>query len=346
MKITFILPGSNRSGGIKVAAEAANGLLQKGHKVRLLVCRFRGDLRLQLLSLWLKTRYAHTYSWLDFFNGTVEKFDDIKRCAFEDNEVVVAVGWWSAKEVSRLRHPGIQKVHYVHSVLRSRDAMKEAWAENVPKIVVASFLKEIIEKTCGQKVVAVVPNGIDTNKYYRSVPGNQRNGIGTIFGKSYHKDPETVLGVLKELQHLCPNTPQRIVSTRRKPKEIARRAYYRLPSLEKIREIYSRSLVWIVASRSEGFGIPILEAMACGCAVVATDCGGPQDIIIDGENGLLVDVGNVKQIVEKVKLLLDDSELRKQLVQNSRNTLCRFSMAKSVDKLEKVLSNLQSQQQA
>lgn len=95
-----------------------------------------------------------------------------------------------------------------------------------------------------------------------------------------------------------------------------------------------------MGSFSEGFPAPPLEAMACGCIVVAIDCGGPRDIIVDGENGFLVEVGNVEQIVDKVKLLLEDLELRQQFVQKSRDTMSKFSWESSVNKLEEVLSNL------
>ncbi len=134
--------------------------------------------------------------------------------------------------------------------------------------------------------------------------------------------------------------PQRVFSAHRKPKNIPREIYHRLPSLEEAREIYSRSLVWFLGSYSEGFGVPVLEAMACGCAVVSTSCGGPQDIIKNGENGFLVKVGDVEQIVNRVKRLLDDGELRQRFVKNSKETLRKFSWESSIDKLEETLSNL------
>ena len=80
--------------------------------------------------------------------------------------------------------------------------------------------------------------------------------------------------------------------------------------------------------------------MACGCAVVSTSCGGPQDIIKDGENGFLVKVGDVKQIVNRVKELLDDGELRQRFVRNSKETLKKFSWESSIDRLERALSNI------
>ncbi|MDT8301037.1 MAG: glycosyltransferase family 4 protein [Sedimentisphaerales bacterium] len=340
MKITFVLPGGGRSGGVKCTVKVANGLLRKGHKIRLLVNKGGRSLRTQLRDIWLRTRHAGGNDWLNLFKGPLERFSDIERCVFENNEIVVASGWWAGTEIRRLNDNGIIKVHHVRGMLKEADQMRAAWGENVPKIVVASFLQDTIEQTCGQKVYAIIPDGIDAAEFYPSVQESQRDGVGTIFGKGYHKDPETVLGVLEGLNASRPKIPLRVFSANRKPKNIPREIYHRLPSLEKARDIYSRSLVWFLGSYSEGFGLPVLEAMACGCAVVSTSCGGPQDIINNGENGFLVNVGDIEQIVHRVQELLDDVELRRQFVKNSKKTLEKFSWERSINKLEKALSNL------
>lgn len=340
MKITFILPGGGRSGGIKSTVKVANGLLQRGHKVRLLVNKTGRSLRMRLRELWLKARYTYDNDWLDLFKGSLERFADIERCTFDNKEIVVASGWWAGAEIRRLNRNGIVKVHHIRGMLKDADQMRAAWGENVPKIVVASYLEEVIKQVCDQKVYAIISDGIDTTEFYPSVPESQRNGVGTIYGQGYHKDPETVLKVLENLRTSRPVTPQRVFSLNRKPKDMPREIFHRLPPLEKIREIYSRSLVWFLGSYSEGFGLPVLEAMACGCAVVSTSCGGPQDIIKDGENGFLVKVGDVKQIVNRVKELLDDGELRQRFVRNSEETLRKFSWESSIDRLERALSNI------
>jgi glycosyltransferase involved in cell wall biosynthesis len=339
MKITFILAGDAISGGVKAPIQAASLLLQRGHDVRLLVNHKQESIKASIRDFYMKMRYPHSSSWLHLFKGKIEKFVNLTQCKFEENEIVVAHGWWAKRELRRLKENGIIKVHYIHGVA-SRDLVKDAWEENVPKIAVASYLEDVVKEVCGQKVLAVVPNGIDGTEYFSSVPENQRDGVGTIFGTGYLKDPQTVLGVLGELRRICPELPLRVFGACRRPEEISRRIYHRLPSVETTREIYSRSLVWIMGSRSEGFGLPILEAMACGCAVVATDCGGPRDIITDGKNGFLVEVGNVRQIVDRIKLLLDNPELRQGFVQKSRETVSKFSWDNSVNKLEEVLCSL------
>ena len=179
MNIVFILPGGGRSGGIKCTVKSANGLLQRGHSVRLLVNKNNPSIRSQIRNLWLRLRYSLGNDWLDMFEGTVERFNDIKRCAFEDNEIVVASGWWAAGKLRLVKRSGITKVHYIRGVgFNDNDKMRAAWSENVPKIAIASYLEGVIEKTCGQRVMAVIPNGIDTEEYYPTVPEHQRNGVG------------------------------------------------------------------------------------------------------------------------------------------------------------------------
>jgi glycosyltransferase involved in cell wall biosynthesis len=344
MKVSFVLPGFGRSGGSKVTVVVANGLISRGHHVRLFVHKPNTFSRSRLRNEWLKIRYLRTNDWQQLFIGCVEPFKDLTKCRFENNEIVVAVGLWSCRELSRQNNSNIKKVHYIHGAPPGDvNLMKEAWCENVPKIAVASFLKQKVKDICGQDVIAVIPNGIDTNEYYPSVPESERDGIGTMFSfPTYYKDPDpqTILSVLRRLGKSRPQVPQRIFGACRRPKEVPRVVYTRLPSIEKAREIYSRSLVWVLASRTEGFGLPVLEAMACGCAVVATDSGGPRDMIVDGKNGFLVGVGDVDSIVEKVELLLNDDALRCHVVEESRKIVKKFNWEASITKLEQALQKI------
>jgi glycosyltransferase involved in cell wall biosynthesis len=67
--------------------------------------------------------------------------------------------------------------------------------------------------------------------------------------------------------------------------------------------LYQEAKCFVLPSYEEGFGMVILEAMACGIPVVSTRCGGPNDIVLDGENGYLVDIGDVNAMAEKILAL-------------------------------------------
>jgi len=339
LKLSFILAGDARSGGIKAPIQAACQLLERGHDIRLLVNDKQESIKARIRTLYLHVRYPHCSSWLHLFKGKIDKFTDLTQCAFTDKEIVVAHGWWAKRELQRLSASNFTKVHYIHG-FASSDIVKEAWKEKVPKIVVASYLEEVVKEISDQKVLAVIPNGIDTKEFFPSELEESRSGVGTIFGEGYHKDPKTVLGVLERLQKINPQMPIRVFGACRRPKEISRKIYHRLASVETARKLYSKSLVWFLGSCSEGFPAPILEAMACGCAVVSTDCGGPRDMIRDGINGFLCEVGNIEQIVDKIQTLLKDEDLRQRFVNESQKTLQEFSWERSVDKLEKALSGI------
>lgn len=72
----------------------------------------------------------------------------------------------------------------------------------------------------------------------------------------------------------------------------------------------------LLTSKLEGFGNVIVESMAAGCPVIATRCGGPEDIIRNRENGILVEQ-DMAEIANAVLLLLGDPELSESLVRNA-----------------------------
>jgi glycosyltransferase involved in cell wall biosynthesis len=82
---------------------------------------------------------------------------------------------------------------------------------------------------------------------------------------------------------------------------------------EKKYTYYKSADIYVQPSRYETFGIAILEAMACGKTVVASNVGGIPFLVIDGETGLLFENGNVRDLAEKILNLLNDKELREKM---------------------------------
>jgi glycosyltransferase involved in cell wall biosynthesis len=75
----------------------------------------------------------------------------------------------------------------------------------------------------------------------------------------------------------------------------------------------------------EGFGLVLVEALACECAVVATDLPATRDIVKDMETALIIRQKDASQISDKVIQLFDDSKLRKSLgTTGRRHVLDRF----------------------
>lgn len=115
----------------------------------------------------------------------------------------------------------------------------------------------------------------------------------------------------------------------------------RHPSNEIVEE-YISSSIFVLSSRFEGFGLVLIEAMACGLPVISFNCpDGPSDIISDGIDGFLVDNGNVIQLAEKICLLIENESLRHTMGKNARENVKRYSaeiiMKKWIDLFESLL---------
>ena len=102
--------------------------------------------------------------------------------------------------------------------------------------------------------------------------------------------------------------------------------------VEDVVKVYQDSSIFVLSSRFEGFGLVLIEAMACGLPVVSFDCpAGPDEIITDGVDGFLVPSGDVHALAEKLMALMSDENLRKRLGQHARQTAQRYDMAVLAD---------------
>lgn len=79
-----------------------------------------------------------------------------------------------------------------------------------------------------------------------------------------------------------------------------------------------QAAIFVMPSMQEGLGLAAVEAMGCGCAVVASDLPAIADVIADGETGLVAEAGNSGDLAEKIASLLLDDELRDRLAANGR----------------------------
>ncbi len=88
---------------------------------------------------------------------------------------------------------------------------------------------------------------------------------------------------------------------------------------------YINSSIFILSSKYEPFGLVIPEAMSCGLPVVSFEGDGPNYILSDGQDGFLIKGGNINGFVEKVCILIENEELRKQMGKNAIRSSKRFS---------------------
>ncbi len=108
-----------------------------------------------------------------------------------------------------------------------------------------------------------------------------------------------------------------------------------------IEKEYLRSSIAVCSSRFEGFGMIIIEAMACGLAVVSFDCPwGPQSIIKNGEDGFLVENGNIEKMADALVRLIEDDNKRHTFAKNAIQNVKRFQMEKIAEQWRQLFENV------
>ena len=356
MKITFVLPPDTLSGGIKVALIYARALSRKGHDVRIVSPpppRLSGVQRLRHLvrgkgwpldppSVGLPlegTGISHHV--LDRYRPVVD--NDVSEA-----DVVVATWFETAHWVNALAASKGAKVHLIqhHEIFDylPADLCRATYRLPFHKIVIARWLKDTMAAEYGDRTVDLVPNSVDRAQFFAAPRGKQKHPtIGLLYSSVPFKGVDVALEAARLVAARVPGL--RIVSfgseqpTARLQLPAGSDFHYRPPQ-DRIREIYAGCDVWLTASRSEGFNLPALEAMACRTPVVSTRTGWPEEAIIPRENGVLVDLDDRHALAEALEWTLTrDEKGWRELSENAFSTSSRGSWDESADLFEQALDH-------
>lgn len=114
-----------------------------------------------------------------------------------------------------------------------------------------------------------------------------------------------------------------------------------LPPTNDIQSSYSKSSVFLMTSRTEAFGMVLIEAMACGVPCIAYDCpSGPRAIIEERVNGFLIEDGNLDSFVQKLEQFIEDDNLRLEMGTNAQESVKKYEINSVMKKWEKLFVDL------
>ena len=98
-------------------------------------------------------------------------------------------------------------------------------------------------------------------------------------------------------------------------------------SVVDVEDEYMKSSILVQPSRTEGFGLVIVEAMSCGLPVVSFDCeNGPRSIITNGEDGFLIPPFDVEMFANSLMRLMSDDDLRESMGEKGKQNSQRYDI--------------------
>ncbi|MGD7045415.1 N-acetyl-alpha-D-glucosaminyl L-malate synthase BshA [Jeotgalibacillus proteolyticus] len=220
-----------------------------------------------------------------------------------------------------------------------------------------ALAKQTHELISPDKTLDVIHNFID-ERVYRKVPAQELKkeyGISShekvIIHVSNFRAVKRVEDVIQSFAQIRKRTPAKLLLVGDGPEMsvickkvnqlgIKEHVLF-LGKKENVEELYSLSDLMLLLSEKESFGLVALEAMACGVPCIGTNVGGIPEVISDGVNGFICEVGDIENIVAKAEELLGDKEKYRKFSISCMDTVNeRFHSTKIVKEYEEVYAKV------
>ena len=223
---------------------------------------------------------------------------------------------------------------YSKAVVAPSLALEKRALESASAVLAfSSWCRRDVERRAPRARVIDHHPGIDLDAY-RPVPKRPRQRSRVLFvgGRFAEK------GGPELLDALCPLIGTRldldVVTPARVEERPGLRVHRLSPGAPALAELFQQADIFCLPTRGDAVPFAVLEAMACGAAVVATDVGGIPDLLDGGDAGRLVKVGDGPALHEAVTGLIDDPALRETLAGRAR-ARCeqRFDAARQTARL-------------
>lgn len=224
---------------------------------------------------------------------------------------------------------------------------KNLKSKNVKKIICLSQgeKREVMEfYGVPEEKIAVIPNGVDLEEFkpnkkkrekVRKSIGIEENEIVLMFS-GHEFERKGLRYIIEALPMLKDKNSIKLVVVGRDNPEPYKKLAQKLGVLDKVKFVgfvpditsyYSASDVFVFPTAYEAFSLATLEAVASGLPILATRVNGTEELIKEGYNGFLIE-RNPKDIAEKINILIEDDNLRKQMSKNARRTAENYSWDK------------------
>ncbi len=226
----------------------------------------------------------------------------------------------------------LQRIHYATDLrLWTRLSVQRAACITAVSHFTAQLVKKDLKVA---RPIKVIYNGVDTDLFVPWLhPSSRRKEIRVLFsgnlthrkGAQWLPDIADRLGKNIAIYYTQGLRGRGRLPAHRDLKPIGAVPFTQMPARYKDMDIL------LMPTVREGFGLAVAEAMACGLPVVASNCSAIPELVDDGKGGALCPVGDVAAFAEKINILADSPQLRKEMGDHNRSKVEeRFSMSNMI----------------
>jgi glycosyltransferase involved in cell wall biosynthesis len=355
LRITFVIPHLTLSGGHKIVFLYANELASRGHQVTIVSGALPRSSPIEVVKDLLRGR-GRPKPYLPAANVrlVLAKYRD-RRLVRDLPDADVLIGtWWETVESLNFAplSKGV-KCHFVqdHEVFSNlpADRTEAVYRLDLHKIVVSQWLLELMRSVYGCKTVYLIRNPVEVDDYW----GVARKladlpTVGTMYSSALRKNSEMALEVVLRAREHIPELQFVGFGVEKVPPHwsiLPSTDFQVRPTRSEIANIYASADFWLFTSNSEGFGLPILEAMASGTPVIATPAGAASELV-DDKTGALVGHDGDSMARAVVRLFSRGAAHWQSLSTNCRAKAESHDVTGAVEKMERILTRIAAGQSA
>lgn len=240
-----------------------------------------------------------SYSYPEKLNHRlIHHFPPLKSGDVPDGDIVIATWWETAEWIAKLPDRKGAKAYFVqhHEVFdyfteSTESRVQATYRLPMPKITIAGWLRDLLHHKYGNSQVFLIPNSVDTTLFHAPPRGRHPiPTIGMLYAPPYWKGCDLSLEAFAIAAQSIPNLRLMAFGSTDPLPELplpTHAQYFKTPPQTSLKDIYSQCDAWLFGSRTEGFGLPILEAMACRTPVIGTPAGAAPELLATG-GGILV----------------------------------------------------------
>lgn len=356
--MVFVLSSLQLSGGVRVVIEYANRLTNRGHAVTLLapggtlVDDFAAEISPGVQILETKIPFGMAQTVL----GKLRLLIELVRLVPQADAIIAThtpttvVSLLAGTILKKGRpiwlyqdYPGMFEGRALEGFLL-RNALR--WHRGA--LTISTFSKSELESISPNRKIFLVGEGLSRAELLKPIPVESRTEnrppVPTLFYLGDMRPRKGMQDFLEAVDHVRTTHPEiHVWIASKEPCQIdpnLPHTFFERPDDHLLARLYGSCDVFVSASWWEGFGLPPLEAMACGAPVVTTDSQGVREFARNGENCLVVPPRNTAALAAAIARLIDDGELAQKLRQNGPKTAALFGWDDAVDRFEAAVAEL------
>ncbi len=341
MKINFLLPHLKIAGGVRIGLNYAQLLSEMGHDVTVITITKVTWRRV------LSNAIRYKIKWYKGFKPKVLKVDSFSEDNIPDADIIIGCDFASSDDMNKYSSKKGKKIQFIMHDERlyhgKKEEVEKSYSFKNNKITISKWLQGVIKTDFNQDSLHLL-TPVDYNLFHKVDIKKNKDEVRILMLHHIYdwKGVKEGMEAIEYIKSKYKNIKLVLFGVRSEKPDIDCDEYHYNMSQDKLAGLYAGCDIFLCPSWYEGLGMPAMEAMACGSAVVTFDTGGSRDYAFDGKTAFVAKHRDIEDLKKKLELAVTDVKLRQEIAERGYKFVTEDidNWEESAKKLENFMNNV------